>query len=780
VNLIRSTIIDTNELMADKESRYRFRPSGPRPEAQKMSTLNGPLDTLTAALQRYGCALKPVGVGKWKAQCPAHPDDNPSLDISIGDKHPVIFKCWAGCTNNDVLAALGLSWGDVMDEKKKVSTGSIVALYDYTDETGALLHQKVRYEGKKFRQRQPDGKDGWIWSITEPLVRKVLYRLPEVIDGVKNDDTIYIVEGEKDADTLTARGYVATTGTEGAGTDWPDSYTETLDGARMVVVIADNDKPGKEKARKIAKALRARSIPTELRLPTWGKDVTDHFVADYGIDDLEPLSEAEEPVLFDGTSHNVGASVEAILHPETVDTIGAAPDGLDLGDTSNAERLVMLYGGDIRLVREWNQWLVWDAKRWVPDPNNILITKFAKRVKPYLQALLPQVTGGQKEEMAFARGATRSGSRSAIDDMVKLARSNPKVLVEHADLDADPYLLNAGNGIVDLRTGELLAHDPAKLCTLQCAVDYDPDAISVEFEGFLDQIFGHDAELISYVQRLLGYCCTGIIADHILPVLHGVGANGKSTLIGIVQDTLGDYAVTAPEGLLVAQSHIPHEERIAVLRGRRLVVSNELEEKTTLAEQLVQKLTGGDTLTAREVYGKRFHFKPTQKVVLITNHVPRVTGTKHSIWRRIRLVPFNVVIEEQAQKKDLRDRLVADNGPAILAWLVRGAMSWHELGIGESTAVKDATDEYREAEDLFGAFMAECTMQIELRNRTKVGDLYDRWKTWCGDRGEKPGRMQDFSAALKDSGIKVVPEHGQNYAHGLGIRAAVGVIMEAG
>jgi len=752
------------------------------------------LATVLDALEKIGHAPHPTGPDQWEARCPSHDDNTPSLSIK-DTPNQVLVHCFAHCdTEHDVMPALGLPMSALFN--KPLKEGAVrqedTAWYEYADENGESLFRVIRSAPiKKFRQERPDGSGGWVGGPGATKgVRRVPYRLPELLKAVANDELIWVTEGEKDVDKLVAAGQVATCCPMGAG-KWRNEFSEFFRGAKFVSVVADRDKGGYRHARDVARSLRnvvdADGF-VDVYEPKQGKDVFDHLAFGHDLDDLVRLGDDEldqrcgdVPDVFGGANlpSKMSASVDAILHPEIVDTIGAAPDGLDLGDTSNSERLVMLYGEEMRLVREWNQWLVWDGKRWVPDPNNILVTKFAKGVKPYLQAMLPQVTGGQKEEMAFARGATRSGSRSAIDDMVKLARSNPRVLVEHTELDADPHLLNVGNGIVDLRTGELFAHDRAKLCTLQCAVKYDPDAISEEFEGFLDQIFDHDAELISYVQRLLGYCCTGIIADHILPVLHGVGANGKSTLIGIVQDVLGDYAVTAPEGLLVAQSRIPHEERIAVLRGRRLVVSNELEEKTTLAEQLVQKLTGGDTLTAREVYGKRFHFKPTQKVVLITNHAPRVTGTKHSIWRRIRLVPFNVVIEERAQKKDLRDRLVAENGPAILAWLVRGAHAWHRNGIGESTAVKDATEEYREAEDLFGSFMAECTMPVDRKHRSKVGDLYERWKMWCVDRGEKPGRLQDFAAALRDSDAETISEDGQNYVRGIGIRAGVGVVAES-
>jgi putative DNA primase/helicase len=226
--------------------------------------------------------------------------------------------------------------------------------------------------------------------------------------------------------------------------------------------------------------------------------------------------------------------------------------------------------------------------------------------------------------------------------------------------------------------------------------------------------------------------------------------------------------MTAPDGLVIRHDHEPHPERIAALRGRRLVVSNELEQRAMLAEQTVKMLTGGDTLSARELYGRRFNFQPSHKVLLVSNHKPKVRGTDLAIWRRIRLVPFETIIPVEDQDVDLRRNLVEDHGAAVLAWLVRGAVEWHKDGLGSAAAVDAATEEYKTAQDIFGAFLNECTAEVP-RSKSKVGELFDGWKRWCDRTGERPGRQGDFTLSLEDHGFDTENYQHVKYVIGLGL-----------
>jgi len=420
------------------------------------------------------------------------------------------------------------------------------------------------------------------------------------------------------------------------------------------------------------------------------------------------------------------------------------------GDHLNAQRFLEANGDKVRRSPELNCYYLWDGAWWREDRLDRVLDLAGECIDD-LRTWVAESEGADefKRRSAHYTVSAKAGRRDAL---LSIVGTDPTVVVSIDQLDAHPMLLACRNGTVDLRTGELRPARQSDLLTRGVDVEYDADADSSKWDEFITTIFENDLDLVAFMQRLLGYCITGTVKEHVLPVFHGAGANGKSVLTGVVQDILGHHAMTAPDGLVIRHDHEPHPERIAALRGRRLVVSNELEERAVLAEQTVKQLTGGDTLSARELYGRRFNFQPTHKVLLVSNHKPKVKGTDHAIWRRIRLVPFNYIIPADKQDVDLRRRLVEEHGPAVLAWLVRGARLWHSEGLGSATAVDTATEDYRGTQDTFGTFLEECTVMVP-NTRTKVGELFAIWRSWCDRTGERPGRIQDFSAALEDHGL---------------------------
>jgi 5S rRNA maturation endonuclease (ribonuclease M5) len=259
---------------------------------------------LIEALERSGQRVTGSGRQR-KATCPAHDDANPSLSITDGNSR-VLVKCQAGCDTGDVLAALGLTFADLGGESKPEPSHMVVAEYRYTDEQGELLYVKERRQPKDFRVRRPDGKGGWAWGLGAS--RRVLYRLAELPDAIARGRTVYVVEGEKDADRLAALGEVATCNHDGAARagqrpKWRPEYGNTLRGAD-VVIIADRDEPGEAHARAIAADLSSKAksvVIVQAAVTTAGADVSDHLDAGYGLDDLVPLdgvttTELSEPL----------------------------------------------------------------------------------------------------------------------------------------------------------------------------------------------------------------------------------------------------------------------------------------------------------------------------------------------------------------------------------------------------------------------------------------------------------------------------------------------------
>lgn len=241
------------------------------------------MDILREVLLPKLDAVKYSG-GSWMARCPAHEDGKASLHVSRGTTHPVVLTCHAGCERDVILDAVGLTWEMLCTPREErpeagewTPAGPAVAVYDYTDETGNLLFQVLRTAGKDFRQRVPDRscKSGWRWQLGE--TRRVLYRLPKVIEAIRNGYIIWVTEGEKDVHALEAAGEVATCNPGGAG-KWRPEYAEVFRDA-IVRVVADRDKPGQAHARQVAASLEGISAATEIVEAAEGKDAADHLAA---------------------------------------------------------------------------------------------------------------------------------------------------------------------------------------------------------------------------------------------------------------------------------------------------------------------------------------------------------------------------------------------------------------------------------------------------------------------------------------------------------------------
>jgi len=334
--------------------------------------------------------------------------------------------------------------------------------------------------------------------------------------------------------------------------------------------------------------------------------------------------------------------------------------------------------------------------------------------------------------------------------MLTLANSEPGIPVMPSDLDANPWTLNVLNGAINLRTGQLSKPRRQDLITKLAPVIYDPDAQCPLWERFLLEVMGGDQELVSFLQRAIGCTLTGDTSEQVIFILHGKGANGKSTLLETLRAMLGeDYTVQIrAESLMVKQGDtIPND--IARLKGARLVNARETEEGKRLAEALVKEMTGGDTMTARFMRGEFFDFKPEFKLFLAANHKPTIRGTDLAIWRRIRLIPFDVTFPEDKQDKQLAKKLRREL-PGILAWAVRGCQGWQVLGgLGTPAAVKTATEEYRSESDTLAAFLEECTV-TEDNTETQAKPMYEAYKAWCEENGERYEKQTMFGRRIKE------------------------------
>lgn len=413
-------------------------------------------------------------------------------------------------------------------------------------------------------------------------------------------------------------------------------------------------------------------------------------------------------------------------------------------DLGNARRLVATYGHHLRYVAEWGRWIVWNGRCWQPDVTGEVM----RRAKLTAEQILDEARDDKSEKLF--RHALKSQSATGLTAMVNVASTEPTIPVLVSELDADPWLLTVANGTVNLKTGQLHHSDPDDLIAKESPVKWDPNAVCPAFDAFLERILP-DSAVRDFVQRAVGYSLTGLTTEHVLLMLHGSGGNGKSVFTETLMRLMGDHAAPASPKLLVVEKHSEHPTAIADLHGRRLVIAQEIEQGHRLDEALVKQLTGGDQLKARFMRQDFWSFTPTHKLWVACNHKPRIRGTDHGIWRRIRLVPFEVTIPATEQDKNLATKLAAEL-PGILNWALAGCLAWQRDGLEPPDAVVVATDMYAKESDLVAQFLDErCIVGDQYQVRSS--DLYAEYKSWCQDNGlDHPLSQKALAQQLDEKG----------------------------
>ena len=421
--------------------------------------------------------------------------------------------------------------------------------------------------------------------------------------------------------------------------------------------------------------------------------------------------------------------------------------GYNLTDLGNARRLVHRHGRNLRYCWLWRKWLVWDGKRWVKDDTGEVYRLAKETVSSIYQEAAEAPNDEARKELG--KHATRSEAGARIKEMVDLARSDVPVMPD--ELDASPDLLNTESGTIDLRTGELREHRREDLITKIAPTTYRPDAAAPTWEAFLERVLPGE-DLRAFVQRAVGYSATGDTSEQCMFINHGGGANGKSTFQEAIAAALGDYAMRAPTEMLLAKRSDGVPNDVARLKGARFVSASETEEGRRLAESRIKDLTGQDTITARFMKAEWFDFAPTHKLWLSTNHKPEIRGTDAAIWRRIRLVPWAVTIPPAEQDKKLPIALRHELA-GILAWVVRGCLQWRREGLQAPDEVRKATGEYRAEMDVLAGFLVECC-ELDTGHWEYAKDLYECYKRWCDENGERPEPQRKFGGRLGERGFQ--------------------------
>lgn len=422
----------------------------------------------------------------------------------------------------------------------------------------------------------------------------------------------------------------------------------------------------------------------------------------------------------------------------------------NLTDVGNAMRMLERHAGEFRYCNIWKKFLVWDKTRYVIDDTGSIERMAKETIRNILNEAA--MVEDDSERKKLVKHALSSESQQRIKSMILLAQSEEGVPITPSQLDIDDWLLNCKNGTINLRTSELYEHRQEDLITKLVAVEYNPSAECPTWLAFLEKIMGGNQDMILFLQKAIGYSLTGSTQEQCMFILHGKGANGKSTFLNTIETMLADYAQQTPTETLMAKKNEGIRNDIARLQSTRFVTASEADQGKTFAESLIKQMTGGDKITARFLHGEFFEFVPKFKLFLATNHRPNIRGTDNGIWRRLRLIPFAVTIPKEEQDPGLMDKLRSEM-PGILAWAVQGCLLWQKQGLNPPQEVSAATNEYRQDLDWLSAFLSERLVE-RADLKISAAQLYQEYKEWADANGEHEYNQRVLGARLKDKGYQ--------------------------
>ncbi|MGW2398481.1 DNA primase family protein [Kitasatospora sp. NPDC001664] len=457
---------------------------------------------------------------------------------------------------------------------------------------------------------------------------------------------------------------------------------------------------------------------------------------------------------------------------EAVDAYKDVARRYGASDMVNAAALVRFTRGGIKYAPGLG-FHVWDGRKWVRSDVKVrqaahdlgaaimeqnaldrddLRAKLAATVAP---ADLDAVFEKEAEKLPLAKTAKGFTMSRRISDMITELASVDGVHTDVDEFDNKPELLTFQNGTVNLRTGEIRAHDKADMLTKALPFDYNPAATCPRWERFLKEIFPDRPDMLGYMRRLAGYGITGSTAEQCFAVLIGKGANGKSVFLDTLTHVFGDLSETTRfETFEDRGNSIPAD--LAALRGSRMVMASEGEAGKPMSESVLKRATGSDKLTARFMRENFFTYQPTFLLWLASNHTPSFRSQDEGLWRRVKLIKFDRYFAPHERDHGIFATLRSE-AEGIAAWAVRGAMEWFREGLVEPESIKAATANFKETSDALSEFFPDVMVKThEESDRVPLQDAYNAYRDWMEASGERPWTKRGFASAMDERGVRKV------------------------
>lgn len=469
-------------------------------------------------------------------------------------------------------------------------------------------------------------------------------------------------------------------------------------------------------------------------------------MVNWAIGQADALTDEEQDGVRARVNDKIGGTPVGLRLTKTEPDIQTGTISKDhhLGQVKMAYRLERTYRDKLLHVHGIG-WFRWDGTRWAYDDCG----HAWRAVLDVLGAALKESLGDKQ----LRQDVGRCESASGIAGILEIASALDGFAATVRDIDRDPHEINCANGILDLHSLELCAHDPARRATKVTRGGFERDAIGPNWDSFIMQVLP-DEQVRAYLQRLVGVSLLGRVTEHKLPILTGTGRNGKGTFYKAISWALGDYSLTAVADLFMSNPNA-HTTGQLDLMGKRFVVISESAEGARLDEAKMKRLTGGDTIRARRMRQDNIEFEPSHQAFFITNFLPNVRGDDPATWARLRVIPFDVVIPDDEQDVNLEIKLQAE-ADAILGWAVDGWVDYqHRGGLDEPPQVRGATNAFHTSSDAVGRFVAERCVTSTPNRKTTTSVLYEAWQLWAAEDGAEPMSQKTFGQALDRRGYPV-------------------------
>lgn len=460
----------------------------------------------------------------------------------------------------------------------------------------------------------------------------------------------------------------------------------------------------------------------------------------------------------------------------------AADSQAIFGDVWNGARHADRVRGQNLYVSASGQWLTWTGERWAAMTAEDVVAGLKETSAAIFSKLSEEFRKdpSSEKQAAVSKAAKLHGNAQALARMEMMARSEPGMSVASAaEFDRNHWELACRNGIVDLRSGKLRAARPEDRVSKLAGCNFDPDAECPMFDRFLERVLP-DPKLRAFFHRVVGYTLTGSIDEEVFFLAFGKGQNGKSIFANILSAVMGEYSGTFGASLVTLRKHDNESDRqVSQLPGVRLALVNETAQGEVWNNARMKELASRERISARLLHKEIFHFLPTHKLWIRTNHLPGSLDSGDGFWRRCIPIPFTVKIPDDEKIPDLDRKIISAELTGVMAWAVRGASEWSKQGLAVPRSVKAIISEYREDTDILGMWMDERTVPNP-DGRVAIGEAFVDYAEYCKASGLSAGSKPTFSRAMTDKGIERAPGKTPRRFVGFDLRACYssGVVDE--